>query len=74
MRTDRWWWTSGHDFPSECRGATVVKPNLSELAELTGRSERTAMEVMVGGEQSADELSGISTIATRGSREDGVAQ
>jgi D-beta-D-heptose 7-phosphate kinase/D-beta-D-heptose 1-phosphate adenosyltransferase len=52
--------------PSRYRGATVVKPNLSELAELTGRPAETQNEVLAAGARLAEELPGTAVLVTRG--------
>jgi D-beta-D-heptose 7-phosphate kinase/D-beta-D-heptose 1-phosphate adenosyltransferase len=52
---------------SRYRGATIVKPNLSELAELTGRSIRTLNEILDAGRWLADELPETAVLVTRGS-------
>lgn len=49
------------------RGATVVKPNLSELADLAGRAIRTWADVVEAGERVANELADTAILVTRGS-------
>jgi D-beta-D-heptose 7-phosphate kinase/D-beta-D-heptose 1-phosphate adenosyltransferase len=51
---------------SRYRGATVVKPNLSELAELTGRPAESRDEVLAAGTLLAEELPGTVVLVTRG--------
>jgi D-beta-D-heptose 7-phosphate kinase/D-beta-D-heptose 1-phosphate adenosyltransferase len=57
--------------PARYRGATVVKPNAGELAELTGLPTGTAGEVRAAGARLADELPGTWVLVTRGA--DGMA-
>jgi D-beta-D-heptose 7-phosphate kinase/D-beta-D-heptose 1-phosphate adenosyltransferase len=52
---------------SRYRGAIVVKPNLSELADLVGRTIRTHAEAIDAGRLLADELPGTAVLVTRGS-------
>lgn len=52
---------------SRYRGATIVKPNLSELADLAGRAVRTAADIVEAGERVANELVGTAILVTRGS-------
>jgi D-beta-D-heptose 7-phosphate kinase/D-beta-D-heptose 1-phosphate adenosyltransferase len=49
------------------RGATVVKPNLSELADLTSRTMHTSADTLDAGQRLAEELSGTTILVTRGS-------
>ena len=53
--------------PARYRGATVLKPNLAELAELTGRVVCTAAEIRAAGWRLAEELPGTVVLVTRGS-------
>jgi D-beta-D-heptose 7-phosphate kinase/D-beta-D-heptose 1-phosphate adenosyltransferase len=48
------------------RGATVVKPNLGELGELTGRVIRIPADFIAAGRALADELEGTAVLVTRG--------
>ena len=48
------------------RGATVVKPNLGELGELTGRAIRSTTDLVESGLRLADELEGSAILVTRG--------
>jgi D-beta-D-heptose 7-phosphate kinase/D-beta-D-heptose 1-phosphate adenosyltransferase len=57
--------------PSSYRGATVVKPNLGELGELTGQAIRYAAELIEAGVRLAGELEGTAVLVTRGA--DGMA-
>lgn len=57
----------GHD-AGRYRGATVVKPNLCELADLVERPVRTAAEVIDAGRRLADALAGTAVLVTRGSQ------
>lgn len=57
--------------PMRYRRATVVKPNLSELGDLTGRPIRSPGDVIAAGCQLADELAGTTILVTRGG--DGMA-
>jgi rfaE bifunctional protein kinase chain/domain len=57
--------------PRRYRGATVVKPNLSELADLTERPVGTIPDLVETGTRLADELPGTVVLVTRGS--DGMA-
>ena len=52
-------------------GATVVKPNLGELGELTGRAIRSTEDLVAAGLRLADELEGTAILVTRGA--DGMA-
>jgi D-beta-D-heptose 7-phosphate kinase/D-beta-D-heptose 1-phosphate adenosyltransferase len=51
---------------SRYRGATVVKPNAGELAELTGAPVRTPAQLLAAGCKLADELPGTRVLVTRG--------
>jgi D-beta-D-heptose 7-phosphate kinase/D-beta-D-heptose 1-phosphate adenosyltransferase len=53
--------------PGRYRGATVLKPNPSELADLSGRPVRTLAEMMTAGRWLAEELAGTAILVTRGS-------
>jgi D-beta-D-heptose 7-phosphate kinase/D-beta-D-heptose 1-phosphate adenosyltransferase len=53
------------------RGATVVKPNLNELADLVGRPIRTPSQMIEAGMRLASELAGTAVLVTRGA--DGMA-
>jgi rfaE bifunctional protein kinase chain/domain len=53
------------------RGATVVKPNLGELRDLSGRPASTPSEVMEAGHGVAQEMPGTAVLVTRGG--DGMA-
>jgi D-beta-D-heptose 7-phosphate kinase/D-beta-D-heptose 1-phosphate adenosyltransferase len=57
--------------PGRYRGATVVKPNRSELGDLTGWPVRTADEVVRAGTRLADGLPGTAVLVTLGP--DGMA-
>jgi D-beta-D-heptose 7-phosphate kinase/D-beta-D-heptose 1-phosphate adenosyltransferase len=57
--------------PSRYRGATVVKPNLGELSDLTGRAIRSDTDLLAAGHDLAAELEGSVVLVTRGS--DGMA-
>lgn len=57
--------------PKRYRGATVVKPNLSELADLVGRAAYTSAAMLEAGHQLAEELFGTTILVTRGA--DGMA-
>ena len=48
------------------RGATVVKPNLGELSDLTGRRIRSVDDLIEAGCRLADELLGSVVLVTRG--------
>jgi D-beta-D-heptose 7-phosphate kinase/D-beta-D-heptose 1-phosphate adenosyltransferase len=48
------------------RGASVVKPNVSELAELTGLPARAFPELLAAGVRLSDELPGTAVLVTRG--------
>lgn len=48
------------------RGATLIKPNQSELADLTGRSTGTAAGLFDAGQRLADDLVGTTILVTRG--------
>jgi D-glycero-beta-D-manno-heptose-7-phosphate kinase len=48
------------------RGATVVKPNLSELADLVGTAVRTTGELIAAANQLAETLPGTAVLVTRG--------
>jgi D-beta-D-heptose 7-phosphate kinase/D-beta-D-heptose 1-phosphate adenosyltransferase len=48
------------------RGATLVKPNLCELADLTGRPARTTADILTAGQWLAHELCGTAILVTRG--------
>lgn len=52
-------------------GATVVKPNAGELADLTGRPVRTEREAAAAGVALAERLAGSAVLVTRGP--DGMA-
>jgi len=52
--------------PDRYRGATVVKPNLSELADLTRSTVATDAAVREAGLRLADELPGTTILVTRG--------
>ncbi len=51
---------------SRYQGATVVKPNLGELGELSGRVIRTPADVIDAGQRLADALDGTAVLVTRG--------
>jgi D-beta-D-heptose 7-phosphate kinase/D-beta-D-heptose 1-phosphate adenosyltransferase len=51
---------------SRYHGATVVKPNLGELGELTGQTIRTNDELLDAGDRLAEELEGTTVLVTRG--------
>jgi D-beta-D-heptose 7-phosphate kinase/D-beta-D-heptose 1-phosphate adenosyltransferase len=51
---------------SRYRGATVIKPNLSELAALTGFRVRSAQDLSNAGHQLAEKLEGTFVLVTRG--------
>jgi D-beta-D-heptose 7-phosphate kinase/D-beta-D-heptose 1-phosphate adenosyltransferase len=51
---------------SRYRSATVVKPNLGELGELSGQTIRTEAELLDAGERLAEELDGTAILVTRG--------
>lgn len=53
------------------RGATVIKPNLSELSELSHRSARSPSELHLAAQSLAEELHGSTILVTRG--EEGMA-
>jgi D-beta-D-heptose 7-phosphate kinase/D-beta-D-heptose 1-phosphate adenosyltransferase len=48
------------------RGATIVKPNLGELSDLSGSLVRTTKELMEAGHRLAQDLLGTSVLVTRG--------
>jgi D-beta-D-heptose 7-phosphate kinase/D-beta-D-heptose 1-phosphate adenosyltransferase len=52
--------------PTRYRGATVVKPNLGELGELTGQVIRSSVELIEAGKRLAEELDGTTVLVTRG--------
>jgi len=52
--------------PARYHGATVLKPNLSELADMTDRPVATTAEVVDAGRQLADELAGTVVLVTCG--------
>jgi D-beta-D-heptose 7-phosphate kinase/D-beta-D-heptose 1-phosphate adenosyltransferase len=47
-------------------GATILKPNLSELGELAGHRIHSSSELMNAGQRLADELPGTAVLVTRG--------
>jgi rfaE bifunctional protein kinase chain/domain len=53
--------------PSRYRGASVVKPNVSELADLVGDMIRSPAGVIEAGHRLAEELAGTAILVTRGS-------
>jgi D-beta-D-heptose 7-phosphate kinase/D-beta-D-heptose 1-phosphate adenosyltransferase len=57
--------------PGHYRGATIVKPNLSELADLSDSLVRTCKEIMEAGHKIAQDLLGTAVLVTRG--EEGMA-
>jgi D-beta-D-heptose 7-phosphate kinase/D-beta-D-heptose 1-phosphate adenosyltransferase len=52
--------------PARYRGATVIKPNLGELAALTGRPASTVTGVLEAGRRLAEGLVGTAVLVTRG--------
>jgi rfaE bifunctional protein kinase chain/domain len=48
------------------RGATIVKPNLGELGDLSGSATRSSKEVMEAGHRLSQELTGTAVLVTRG--------
>ncbi|QJW92548.1 bifunctional heptose 7-phosphate kinase/heptose 1-phosphate adenyltransferase [Frigoriglobus tundricola] len=52
--------------PHRYRGATVVKPNVSELADLTGRTLRTPADLVSAAHGLAEALDGTWVLVTRG--------
>ena len=57
--------------PTRYRGATVIKPNLPELAALTGMPVGTEEQTLAAGVRLAEVLPGTSVLLTRGA--DGMA-
>jgi D-beta-D-heptose 7-phosphate kinase/D-beta-D-heptose 1-phosphate adenosyltransferase len=51
--------------PARYRGATVLKPNLSELSDLSGLAVGTEAELIEAGNRVADQLDGTSVLVTR---------